>query len=39
MQLFLRFLFKRLKTSIYIIVLYKALNIFIDIKLLVNLTN
>ncbi len=38
-QLFLRFLSKRLETSIRIIVLYKALNILIDIKLSISLIN
>ncbi len=38
-QLFLYFLSKRLETSIRIIVLYKVLNILINIKLLISLIN
>ncbi len=38
-QLFLRLLSKRFETNTRIIVLYKALNIFIDIKLLVSSIN
>ena len=35
----MRFLFRRLETNIRIIVLYKALNILVNVKLLVNLIN
>ncbi len=39
MQLFLRLLFRRLKTNTRITILYKALNILIDIKLLISSIN
>jgi len=38
-QLFLRLLSKRLETNIRITILYKALDIFIDVRLLISSTN
>jgi len=38
-QLFLRLLSRKLKTSIRIIILYEASNIFVNVKLLISSTN